>query len=77
MKHHKRIDKIIQIFDKAKENGIDTSKLPTLIIDDEADHYSQDSLVRTRRRTFPENISPRMHTVEKDETIELSLKNIV
>ena len=27
-------------------------------------------LVRTRRRTFPENISPRMHTVEKDETIE-------
>ena len=70
MKHHKRIDKIIQIFDKAKENGIDTSKLPTLIIDDEADHYSQDSLVRTRRRTFPENISPRMHTVEKDETIE-------
>ena len=70
MKHHKRIEKIIQIFERAEENGIDTAKLPTLIIDDEADHYSQDSLVKTRRRTFPENISPKMHKVEKEETIE-------
>ncbi len=70
MKHHKRIDKIIQIFEKAEENGIDTSKLPTLIIDDEADHYSQDSLVRTRKRNFPENIAPKMHIVEKNETVE-------
>lgn len=70
MKHHRRLDKIVKIFENAQENGIDTANLPTLIIDDEADHYSQDSLVRTRRRTFPSHNSPRMHTVEKGETVE-------
>ena len=34
---------MISIFTHANDNGIDLSKVPTLIIDDEADHYSLDT----------------------------------
>ena len=43
MKHHTTIQKITDIFENATANGIDLSKVPAIIIDDEADHYSMDT----------------------------------
>ena len=44
MKQWQRIGNIISIFQNAKDNGLDLSKIPTLFIDDEADHYSLDTV---------------------------------
>lgn len=45
MKQWQRINKITSIFENAKKSGLDLSKIPSLIIDDEADHYSLDTKV--------------------------------
>ena len=50
MKQWQRIGNIISIFQNAKDEGIDLSKIPTLFIDDEADHYSLDTTRGIKKR---------------------------
>ena len=58
MKQWQRIEKIISIFENAKTHNVDLSKIPTLLIDDEADHYSLDGYTRTKKKDF--NEQPKM-----------------
>ena len=57
MKQWQRLDKMISIFTHANDNGIDLSKVPTLIIDDEADHYSLDTKSNSKSNSKDKNSS--------------------
>ena len=52
MKQHQRIGKLIDILEHAEKNNLDLSKMPTLIFDDEADHYSLDAFTKTKKKTI-------------------------
>ena len=78
MKHHLRIESIISIFKNAKENGFDLSKIPTLFIDDEADHYSLDT-DRGKKKNKENVKNPKnYYTVKKGDTLEsIGIEKIV
>ena len=66
MKQWQRIDSIISIFKNAKENGLDLSKIPTLFIDDEADHYSLDTDRGKTKKNNKENTkNPKNYYITK------------
>ena len=66
---------LASIFENATEAGIDLSKIPTIIFDDEADHYSLDAYAKTKKKTFKKFNEAKIHTVENGENIEdISLK---
>ncbi len=69
MKQWQRLDKMISIFTHANDNGIDLSKVPTLIIDDEADHYSLDTKSNSKSNSKDKN-SSEYYIVEEGDTIE-------
>ena len=77
MKQWQRLDKIISIFDHAEKNGIDLSKIPTLIIDDEADHYSLDTKSNSKSNSKDKNLSEYYITVEGDTLEIISQKKFV
>ena len=59
---------------KELKNNIDLSKIPTIIFDDEADHYSLDGYTRTKKE-FKKFNEAQKHIVEEGETLEtLSIK---
>ena len=64
------ISKVSEIFETAKENGVELSKIPTIIFDDEADHYSLDAYARTKKKTFKKYNEAVKHIVQKDENLE-------
>ena len=69
------IKNLASIFENATEAGIDLSKIPTIIFDDEADHYSLDAYAKTKKKTFKKFNEAKIHTVENGESIEdISLK---
>ena len=69
------IKNLASIFENATEAGIDLSKIPTIIFDDEADHYSLDAYAKTKKKTFKKFNEAKIHTVENGENIEdISLK---
>ncbi len=69
------IKNLTSIFENATEAGIDLSKIPTIIFDDEADHYSLDAYAKTKKKTFKQFNEAKIHTVENGESIEdISLK---
>ncbi len=69
MKQWQRLDKIISIFTHAEQSGIDLSKIPTLIIDDEADHYSLDTKSNSKTNSKDKN-SSEYYIVEQGDTLE-------
>ncbi len=69
MKQWQRLDKIISIFNHANESGIDLSKVPTLIIDDEADHYSLDTKSNSKSNSKDRNASE-YYIIEQGDTLE-------
>ena len=69
MKQWQRLDKMISIFTHANDNGIDLSKVPTLIIDDEADHYSLDTKSNSKSNSKDKN-SSEYYIVEEGDTLE-------
>jgi hypothetical protein len=48
----KSVEKVSEIFEKARDSGVDLSKVPTIIFDDEADHYSLDAYARTKKKNL-------------------------
>ena len=77
MKQWQRIEKIISIFENAKTHNVDLSKIPTLLIDDEADHYSLDTFGKKKKNIKDRNAS-KWHTVSGNESLEdISLKHHV
>src|SRR6056300_58009 len=69
------IKNLTSIFENAENAGIDLSKVPTIIFDDEADHYSLDAYAKTKKKKFKEFNEAKIHTVENGETIEdISIK---
>ena len=77
MKQHQRLDKIISIFTNAEDKGVDLSKIPTLIIDDEADHYSLDTKVNAKKKSTENKLSA-YYIVKNGDTLEgISEKKIV
>lgn len=64
------IKKVSSIFEKAEESGLDLSKIPTIIFDDEADHYSLDAYARTKKKKFKEYNKEKIHLVKSGETLE-------
>ena len=77
MKQWQRLDKIISIFEHAEKNGIDLSQIPTLIIDDEADHYSLDTKSNSKSNSKDKNLSEYYVTVEGDTLEIISQKKFV
>ncbi|MDA7472911.1 LysM peptidoglycan-binding domain-containing protein [Candidatus Pelagibacter ubique] len=69
MKQHQRLDKVISIFTNAENSGIDLSKIPTLIIDDEADHYSLDTKSNSKKNSKDKNEST-YYYVKAGDTLE-------
>ena len=68
MKHHTTIQKITDIFENAAQSGINLSKVPAIIIDDEADHYSMD----TKKKTNLDEA--KIYETKKGDTIEIISK---
>ncbi len=66
----KSVEHVTKIFEKGIESGIDLSKIPTIIFDDEADHYSLDGYTRTKKKDFKKFNEAKKHIVEKGETLE-------
>ncbi len=64
------IEKVSSIFKNAQKSGIDLSKIPTIIYDDEADHYSLDAYARTKKKTFKKYNEAKKHIVKKGENLE-------
>ena len=64
MKHHTTIQKITNIFENAAQQGINLSKVPAIVIDDEADHYSMDT---NRKSNADES---KMYEAKEGDTIE-------
>ena len=57
------IRNLTSIFEKANEAGVDLSKVPTIIFDDEADHYSLDAYAKTKKKKFKEFNEAKTHIV--------------
>jgi LysM repeat protein len=70
MKQHQRIGKLIDIIEHAEKNNLDLSKMPTLIFDDEADHYSLDAFAKTKRKEFNKKQEAKLVKVEEGDTLE-------
>ena len=70
MKQHQRIGKLIDILEHAEKNNLDLSKMPTLIFDDEADHYSLDAFAKTKKKIFNSTQEARLETVKEGDTLE-------
>ena len=71
----KAVENVTKIFEKGIENNIDLSKIPTIIFDDEADHYSLDGYTRTKKKEFKKFNEAQKYIVEEGETLEtLSIK---
>ncbi len=70
MKQHQRIGKLIDILEYAEQNNLDLSKMPTLIFDDEADHYSLDAFAKTKRKEFNKKQEARLEIVKEGDTLE-------
>lgn len=66
----KSIEKVSDIFENAKNNGVDLSKIPTIIFDDEADHYSLDAYARTKKKEFKKFNDKKTHIVQAGENLE-------
>ena len=66
----KSVENVTKIFEKGIENNIDLSKIPTIIFDDEADHYSLDGYTRTKKKEFKKFNEAQKHIVEEGETLE-------
>ena len=64
------ISKVSEIFETAKEKGIELSKIPTIIFDDEADHYSLDAYARTKKKSFKKYNEAVKHIVQNEENLE-------
>ena len=77
MKQWQRLDKIISIFEHAKKNSIDLTKIPTLIIDDEADHYSLDTKSNSKSGSKERNPLEYYITEEGDTLEVISQKKFV
>jgi len=70
MKQWQRIGNIISIFQNAKDEGIDLSKIPTLFIDDEADHYSLDTTRGIKKKNTKDRNLSEYYIVKKGDTLE-------
>ena len=70
MKQHQRIGKLIDILEYAEKNNLDLSKMPTLIFDDEADHYSLDAFAKTKRKLFNKKQEAKLEIVKEGDTLE-------
>ena len=77
MKQHQRLDKVISIFTNAENSGIDLSKIPTLIIDDEADHYSLDTKSNSKKNSKDKNESTYYYVKEGDTLETISEKTSI
>ena len=77
MKQHQRLDKVISIFTNAENSGIDLSKIPTLIIDDEADHYSLDTKSNSKKNSKDKNESTYYYVKEGDTLETISEKTFI
>ncbi len=70
MKQHQRIGKLIDILEYAEKNNLELSKMPTLIFDDEADHYSLDAFAKTKRKLFNKKQEAKLEIVKEGDTLE-------
>jgi len=70
MKQHQRIGKLIDILEYAEKNNLDLSKMPTLIFDDEADHYSLDAFTKTKKKLFNKTQEAKLEIVQEGDTLE-------